>query len=93
MDALSPIVDSLNLDNFYYLKDNGLYEIADCVFNVMSVFNDPEDYILSKNINTDKTKIALYHGSVESATTDVGFKLPGEVTTDIFTGYDMVLVR
>ena len=92
LDALSPIVDSLQLDNFYYLKDNGLYEIADCVFNVMSVFNDPEDYILSKNIKTDKTKIALYHGSVESATTDVGFKLPGEVTTDIFTGYDMVLL-
>ena len=92
LDALSPIVDSLHLDNFYYLKDNGLYEIADCVFNVMSVFNDPEEYILSKNINTDKTKIALYHGSVESATTDVGFKLPGEVTTDIFTGYDMVLL-
>ena len=58
----------------------------------MSVFNDPEDYILSKNIKTDKTKIALYHGSVENATTDVGFKLPGEVTTDIFTGYDMVLL-
>ena len=92
LDALSPIVDSLHLDNFYYLKDNGLYEIADCVFNVMSVFNDPDDYILSKNINTDKTKIALYHGSVESATTDVGFKLPGEVTTDIFNGYDMVLL-
>tara|TARA_R110002153_G_scaffold62551_1_gene168267 strand:- start:7168 stop:10344 length:3177 start_codon:yes stop_codon:yes gene_type:complete len=92
LDALSPIVDSLRLDNFHYLKDNGLYEIADCVFNVMSVFNDPEEYILSKNINTNKTKIALYHGSVESATTDVGFKLPGEVTTDIFTGYDMVLL-
>jgi len=92
LDALSPIVDSLHLDNFYYLRDNGLYEIGDCVFNVMSVFNDPEDYILSKNIKTDKTKIALYHGSVENATTDVGFKLPGEVTTDIFTGYDMVLL-
>ena len=37
-------------DNFYYLKDNGAYEIADCVFNVMSVFDQPEDYILSKDI-------------------------------------------
>ena len=92
LDALSPIVDSLNLDNFYYLKDNGVYEIADCAFNVMSVFNQPEDYILSKDIKTEKTKLALYHGSVESATTDVGFKLPGEVTTDLFNGYDMVLL-
>jgi len=92
LDALSPIVDSLDLDNFYYLRDNGLYELGDCVFNVMSVFNDPEDYILSKDIKTDKTKLALYHGSVENATTDVGFKLPGEVTTDIFNGYDMVLL-
>ena len=24
LDALSPIVDSLHLDNFYYLRDNGL---------------------------------------------------------------------
>jgi len=92
LDALSPIVDSLELDNFYYLRDNGLYEIGDCIFNVMSVFNEPEDYILSKDIKTDKTKIALYHGSVENATTDVGFRLPGEVTTDIFNGYDMVLL-
>tara|TARA_R110000744_G_scaffold73536_2_gene147204 strand:+ start:22529 stop:25705 length:3177 start_codon:yes stop_codon:yes gene_type:complete len=92
LDALTPIVDSLQLDNFYYLRDNGTYEIADCVFNVMSVFNQPEDYILSKDIKTEKTKLALYHGSVESATTDVGFKLPGEVTTDIFNGYDMVLL-
>ncbi len=92
LDALSPIVDSLDLDNFYYLRDNGLYEISNCVFNVMSVFNQPEDYILSKDIKTDKTKIALYHGSVENATTDVGFKLPGEVTSDIFNGYDMVLL-
>ena len=92
LDALSPIVDSLNLDNFYYLRDNGIYELGDCAFNVMSVFNQPEDYILSKNIKTDKTKIALYHGSVENAFTDVGFKLPGEVTSDIFNGYDMVLL-
>ena len=92
LDALTPVVDSLNLDNFYYLKDNGAYEIADCVFNVMSVFDQPEDYILSKDINTTKTKLALYHGSVENATTDVGFKLPGEVTSDIFNGYDMVLL-
>ena len=92
LDALSPIVDSLDLDNFYYLKDNGTYEIADCVFNVMSVFDQPEDYILSKHIKTEKTKLALYHGSVENATTDVGFKLPGEVTSDIFNGYDMVLL-
>ena len=92
LDALTPVVDSLNLDNFYYLKDNGAYEIADCVFNVMSVFDQPEDYILSKDIKTTKTKLALYHGSVENATTDVGFKLPGEVTSDIFNGYDMVLL-
>ncbi len=92
LDALSPIVKSLNLDNFYYLRENGLYEISDCVFNVMSVFNQPNEYLLSKDIKTDKTKIALYHGSVESATTDVGFKLPGEVKSDIFNGYDMVLL-
>jgi DNA repair exonuclease SbcCD ATPase subunit len=92
LDALTPIVNSLNLDNFYYLRDNGIYEIANCTFNVMSVFNQPEDYVVIEGIKTDKTKIALYHGSVENATTDVGFNLPGEVNTSIFNGHDIVML-
>ena len=36
LDAISPIVNAIKHPNIFYLKDTGVYEIADCHFNVMS---------------------------------------------------------
>ena len=92
LDALTPIVDSLNLDNFYYLKDSGVYTMADVDFTVFSVFDVPENYIKASDIKSDNKKIALYHGCVSDAQTDAGFKLPGEIKTNAFEGYDFTLL-
>jgi len=92
LDALTPIVDTLDLDNFYYLKDTGVYTIADIDFAVMSVFDDPENYIKAKDIKGSNKKIALYHGCVSESQTDAGFRLPGDVETNIFDGYDYTLL-
>lgn len=92
LDALSPIVNALKHPNLFYLKDSDVYEIADKHFAVMSVFDKAVDYIKSDSFNAPY-KIALHHGSVNNATTDVGFKLENKhVNNDTFAGYDLVLL-
>jgi len=92
LDALSPIVKAINHKNIHYLKDNGVYEIQGVHFNVMGVDEKPINYIQAKDFD-GKYKIALHHGSVHNASTDAGFTLSNtHVTTDIFTGHDLVLL-
>jgi len=92
LDALSPIVKALNHQNLHYLKDNGIYNISNVHFNVMSVFDKPADYIKADSF-VGNYKIALHHGSVHNASTDAGFVLSNtHVTTNIFDGHDLVLL-
>ena len=92
LDALTPIVNSLQLDNFHYLYDTDIYEIADCCFAVQSVFDPPEKYIKADQIPNDKIKIALHHGPVTSARTDVGYELQGDLSVEDFKGFDYVML-
>jgi DNA repair exonuclease SbcCD nuclease subunit len=92
LDALSPIVRALNHPNLHYLKDTGIYEVSGVHFNVMSVFDKPADFIKASDFE-GKIKIALHHGAVNSATTDLGITLSNtHVTTDLFAGHDLVLL-
>ena len=92
LDAISPIVNAIKHPNIFYLKDTGVYEIADCHFNVMSVFDKPADYIKGSSFQ-GKNKIALHHGAVNSATTDHGIMLSNShVTNDLFVDHDMALL-
>jgi DNA repair exonuclease SbcCD ATPase subunit/predicted MPP superfamily phosphohydrolase len=92
LDALTPIVNALNHPNLYYLKDSGIYQLADKHFTVMSVFDIPATFIKANEFTADY-KIALHHGAVDSAQTDVGFVLSNQhVTIDLFEGYDLTLL-
>lgn len=92
LDALTPIVNALNHPNLYYLKDSGIYEIADKHFTVMSVFDKPKDFIRANTFNAEY-KIALHHGAVNNALTDIGFRLVNDhVNTDLFDGYNITLL-
>jgi len=92
LDALTPIVNALNHPNLFYLKDSGIYEIADKNFVVMSVFDKPKDFIRANDFVADY-KIALHHGAVNNAMTDIGFRLVNDnVDLDLFDGYDLVLL-
>lgn len=92
LDALSPIVKALNHPNLHYLKDTGIYELAGVHFNVMSVFDKPVDFIKASDFE-GSIKIALHHGAVNLATTDLGITLSNtHVTTDLFAGHDLVLL-
>ena len=91
MDTLSPIINNIDSTNLHYLKDSGEYKIADTSFVVMSIFDDPKDYIKSKDINSEN-KIALFHGTVAKSRTDFGFRLMSDVKIGVFHGYDMALL-
>ena len=98
LDSISPIVDALNHNNLFYLKESKLYGFANLLINNMSVFDDATKYIRMKNvmkrikINFD-AKIALYHGGVLNAKTDVGYTITDKtVTNELFDGHDMALL-
>lgn len=93
LDALSPIVNNLDIDNLFYYKDSGVYTHGDVSFVVWSVFDDESKYIKASELNTTNTKIGLYHGPVDSARTDVGYVIHNnKVTVDMMDGYDMFLL-
>ena len=92
LDALTPIINAMAHPNMYYLKDSGIYQLADKHFVVMSVFDKPKDFIKADEFEADY-KIALHHGAVNNALTDIGFRLVNDhVDIDTFKGYNITLL-
>lgn len=93
IDAISPILHTISNDNIIFLYENGLYEIGNVIFNHMAVNSKPIDYINGNTIQTDKIKIALHHGAVHTATTDIGYEISNDhVQVSMFDGHDFVLL-
>ena len=92
MDVLTPIVENLNHPNLHYLKKTGVYRCADTNLIVWDVWDKEKDYIKAKDVKNDDTKIVLFHGTVDKAETDLGFKLPSDVHINKFKGYDLGLL-
>jgi DNA repair exonuclease SbcCD ATPase subunit len=93
IDALTPVIDVIQNKHIHFIKDNAVYEIGNVLFNHMAVDVAPEHYIRAKDIKSDKYKIALHHGAVHSAKTDIGYEISNDhVKTDIFDGHDLVLL-
>ena len=88
LDALTPIIDSLQDENIVYLKNRGEYEDENVDWVVFSLMehNIPPD--IEK---TGRTKIGLFHGPVQGLTTDVGYKFDSGFDSDKFKGCDLVL--
>jgi len=88
LDALTPVVDSLQNDMVVYYKNRGVYNDANidwCVYSLMD-HNIPPDIEKNKNV-----KIGLFHGPVQGLTTDVGYKFDSGFESDKFDGCDLVL--
>lgn len=98
LDSLSPIVNALNHNNLFYFKDTGLFILGDILFNHMSVFDDPENYIQADEIPKKyrmetRHLIGLFHGAVDRSLTEVGFAVSNRtITTKLFDGHDIVLL-
>ena len=92
LDCLTPIVENLNHPNLHYLKRTGVYTCADTDFVVWDVWDEEKDYIKAKDVPGDRTKVVLFHGTVDRSETDLGFKLPSKVKMSMFKGYDLGLL-
>jgi len=89
LDALSPIIDSLNNKNIVYYKDRGVYEDDNVSWCVYSQYqgNIPPDISEAKGI-----KVGLFHGPIQGMTTDLGYDFGDHAyDTEKFDGLDIVL--
>jgi DNA repair exonuclease SbcCD ATPase subunit/DNA repair exonuclease SbcCD nuclease subunit len=98
LDSISPIVENLHHENLFYLKESKLYGFANILINNMCIFTDHTEFVKMKNvtkkIKTDfDTRIALFHGGVFDAKTDVGYTITNKsITNEMFDGHDMALL-
>lgn len=98
LDSISPIVDNLAHENLFYLTESKLYGFANILFNNMCIFEDYTSFIKMKNVTKKilsqfDTKIALYHGGVFDAKTDIGYTVSNKsITNNMFEGHDMALL-
>ena len=90
-DALTPIVEALNLPDLHLLKNSGETHIDDTFcLNVLSVFDRGN---WTNPTNPDKINIALYHGSISRSRTDMNWVMEiGEDTLDIFKPFDFAML-
>ena len=92
IDAVSPILDVIANKNIHFIRDNGLFEFGGITWNHMAVDMTPEHYIQAKDFDAPY-KIALHHGAVNTAKTDIGYQISNEhVTIDTFKGHDLTLL-
>jgi len=92
VDAVSPVLDVIQNPMIHFIKDNGLFEFGGCVWNHMAVDKMPAEYIQAKDFDATY-KIAMHHGAVNTAKTDIGYQISNEhVTTEMFKGHDITLL-
>ena len=91
LDVLTPIVQNLNHSNLHYLDKTDVYYIGDVGFAVLEVRDDEANLPDPSTIKA-KTKVLLFHGTVDKSQTDLGFALPSAVKLKDFDGYDMVML-
>lgn len=88
LDALTPIIDSLENENIIYYKNRGAYQDQNIDWVVYSLIdhNIPPDIEKSNRV-----KIGLFHGPVQGLTTDIGYTFETGTEVERFTGCDLVL--
>ena len=91
LDVLTPIVNNLNHPDLHYLDKTDVYYIGGVGFAVLEVRDDEANLPDPSTINA-KTKVLLFHGTVDKSQTDLGFALPSAVKLKDFDGYDMVML-
>lgn len=91
MDSLAPLVNAMKHPNLHYWKDTGVYELNGVGFSVFSVFDPPELWIPASKLQQN-IKIALHHGSITGAFTDVAHEIKTGINLDHFAGFDLGLL-
>ena len=90
LDALTPIVNALNLDNLIYFKESGIKTVGNVNFYHWSVFDKKVDY---PKISTAGYNVCLYHGLVNAAVNDYGYVMKSDYMKAVdFSGFDLTLL-
>ena len=92
LDSLSPIVNAIRNPNIIYLKDSGVFEMANVVFYHWSVFDKPENFpkVVKK---PGKVSICLYHGAVKPFNFSGGFEYSNSsLESTAFSDFDITLL-
>jgi len=98
LDSLTPLVDSLNHPNLFYLKTTGLYGFGNILWNNMGVFDAPERYIAGNTIpdiyrNQYEHIIAMFHGAVDKASLETGYSISNPaIMNPLFDYNDIALL-
>jgi len=92
LDVLTPIVENLNNDRIHYLRDTGIYPFHNLTFVVYSILDNKENWPKAELVDGENT-ICVFHGPVNLAETDIGYTVSSNsFTTDMFEGFDMVML-
>ena len=92
LDVLTPIVENLNNERIHYLRDTGIYQHHNLTFVVYSILDKKENWPKGELVEGEN-KICLFHGPVNLAETDIGYTVSSNsFTTDMFEGFDMVML-
>ena len=92
LDVLTPIVEALDLPNLTYLRNTQSYTYGGVRFDTFSIFDEKENWVFEP-LTSDTKNIALFHGPVLDATTDVGYTISSRhFTSEMFDGYDLALL-
>ena len=95
LDVLTPIVEALNLENFHYLKDTGVFWLDGVAFSVFSIFDNKDNWVMADDfsLSSARLKVALFHGPVDHSQTDIGYVVSSRhFTTDMFDGFHLALL-
>jgi DNA repair exonuclease SbcCD ATPase subunit/DNA repair exonuclease SbcCD nuclease subunit len=92
LDALTPIIKNLQTSNpLMYFRDSGTYSFADVDFHVCSILGTQDKWPTPRK--RTKKQIALFHGPIHNAVTDVGYTVTNRhVMIETFDGFDAVLL-
>lgn len=92
MDAITPIINALDADNIIYYTKSDVYEDENVAWVVYSIYDNnmtPEKAMV--NTYPDKLKVGLYHGILNGATNNQGFKFMHGADVEKFNVCDVVL--
>ena len=92
LDVLTPIIENLDNERIHYLRDTGTYPFGNLTFVVYSILDKKENWPKAELVEGEN-KICLFHGPVNLAQTDIGYTVSSNsFTTDMFEGFDMVML-
>lgn len=90
LDALTPIIETLDHSNLFFLNQTGIYRTKTFDFVNWAITDTPSNFVTPKNKNK---KVLLYHGAVDTAVTEQGMQLKNnKVNLDMLTDFDFVFL-